>query len=183
MQLETLRSVKTLDQLQEALEQMNYKLSHSAAYLRLIPKWHNTIEGKHHVKTVPVKLLMAQNISRRAYENTRFCAALIRNIKEIVSLLDPRNVLVVSRNDKVQIPLGLAAANKQGDLEFRQGFVLREDFAGSRLLSGRFRISQGFYLSSEDLEFYQASADIKGKINSAGTYTVTKSYKKDTKFH
>ncbi|CAG8734986.1 24590_t:CDS:2 [Dentiscutata erythropus] len=44
--LETLQSVKTLDQLQEALEQINYKLSRSATYLRLIPKQHNTIERK-----------------------------------------------------------------------------------------------------------------------------------------
>ncbi|CAG8626362.1 10679_t:CDS:2 [Dentiscutata erythropus] len=67
---ETLQSVKTLDQLQEALEQMNYKLSRSATYLRLIPKQHNTVERKQHVKTIPVKLLRAQNTARRAHEDT-----------------------------------------------------------------------------------------------------------------
>ncbi|CAG8718989.1 4968_t:CDS:2, partial [Dentiscutata erythropus] len=116
---ETLRSVKTLDQLQEALEQMNYKLSCSAAYFRLIPKWHNTVEGKRHVKTVSVKLLRAQNTARRVHEDTQFCAALIRNIKEMVSVLGPRNILVVSQDDKAQIPLGLAAANKQAPILIR----------------------------------------------------------------
>ncbi|CAG8578107.1 14055_t:CDS:2 [Acaulospora morrowiae] len=37
-QLEIIQSVKTLDQLQEALNKINYKLLHSATYLRLIPK-------------------------------------------------------------------------------------------------------------------------------------------------
>ncbi|CAG8798840.1 27705_t:CDS:2, partial [Dentiscutata erythropus] len=83
-------------------------------YLRLIPKWYSTEEGKRHVKTVPVKLLRSQNTARRSHEDTHFCAALIRNIKEMVLLLGSKNALVISQNNKAQIPLGLAAANKQG---------------------------------------------------------------------
>ncbi|CAG8694869.1 3126_t:CDS:2 [Dentiscutata erythropus] len=79
-------SVKTLDQLQEALTNMNYKLSHSATYLRLIPRRHNSEEGN---------------------------AALIRNMKEMVSLLGPKSALVISQDDKARIPFGLAMANKQ----------------------------------------------------------------------
>ncbi|CAG8677566.1 537_t:CDS:2, partial [Dentiscutata erythropus] len=98
---EIIRSVKTLDQLQEALTHMNYNLSRSVAYLRLIPKWYNTEEGKRHVKTVPVKLLRSQNTARRSHEDTHFCAALIRNIKEMLSLLGPKSALVISQDDKV----------------------------------------------------------------------------------
>ncbi|CAG8550095.1 7005_t:CDS:2 [Dentiscutata heterogama] len=113
---ELIRSVKTLDQLQEALTNMNYKLSRSATYLRLIPRRHNSEEGKRHVKTVPVKLLRSQNSARRSHDDTHFCAALIRNIKEMVSLLGPKSALVISQDDKARIPLGLAVANKQAPI-------------------------------------------------------------------
>ncbi|CAG8789540.1 3087_t:CDS:2, partial [Dentiscutata erythropus] len=116
---EIVRSIKTLDQLQEVLTNMNYKLSRSATYFRLISKWHNTNEGRWHVKTVPVKLLKLQNTARRSHIDTRFCAALIRNLKEIVSLLGPKCALVISQDDKAQIPLGLAAANKQAPILMR----------------------------------------------------------------
>ncbi|CAG8576737.1 11521_t:CDS:2 [Dentiscutata erythropus] len=88
------------DQLQEALTNMNYKLLCSAAYLRLIPRWNNSKEGKRHIKTVPVKLLRSQNSARRAHEVTRFYAALIRNVKEMVSVLGPKSTLVISQDDK-----------------------------------------------------------------------------------
>ncbi|CAG8754598.1 5777_t:CDS:2 [Dentiscutata erythropus] len=78
-----------------------------------------TEEGKRHVKTVPVKLLRSQNTARRSHEDTHFCAALIRNIKEIVSLLGPKSALVISQDDKARIPLGLAAANKQAPILMR----------------------------------------------------------------
>ncbi|CAG8621288.1 13386_t:CDS:2, partial [Dentiscutata erythropus] len=91
--------------LQEALTNMNYKLSCSATYLKLIPRWHNTNEGRQHVKTVPVKLLKSQNMSRKSHNDTRFCAALIRNLKEMVSLLGPKCALVISQDDKARISL------------------------------------------------------------------------------
>ncbi|CAG8763287.1 22338_t:CDS:2, partial [Gigaspora margarita] len=85
------RSVKTLDQLHAALEQMNYKISHSAIYLRFLPKWFNTEEEKWHVKTVPVKLLRSQNTARKRHE-----------------------IHISAR-----IPLGLAVANKQAPILMR----------------------------------------------------------------
>ncbi|CAG8588871.1 40509_t:CDS:2 [Gigaspora margarita] len=112
-QPEMIRFVKTLDQLQAALKQMNYKISHSATYLRLLPKRFNTKEGKRYIKTVPVKLLRSQNTARKRHEDTHFCSSLVRNIKEIVHYWDL----------KARIPLGLAIANKQAlilmKLEYR----------------------------------------------------------------
>ncbi|CAG8548782.1 28643_t:CDS:2 [Dentiscutata erythropus] len=98
--LEIIWSVKTLDQLQEALTNINYKLSCSAAYLRLIPRQNNSEEGKRHVKMVPVKLLRSQNSARRAHEDTHFCAALIKNVKEMVSVLGLKTVA----NKRVELP-------------------------------------------------------------------------------
>ncbi|CAG8788938.1 24670_t:CDS:2, partial [Gigaspora rosea] len=117
--LEIIRSVKTLDQLYTALEQMNYKISRSATYLRLFPKWFNTEKGKRYIKTVPVKLLRSQNAARKRHEDTYFCAFLVRNIKEMVSLLGPQSVLTISQDDKARIPLGLATANKQAPILIR----------------------------------------------------------------
>ncbi|CAG8798112.1 40612_t:CDS:1, partial [Gigaspora margarita] len=98
---------------------MNYKISRSATYLRLLPKWFNTEKEKWHVKTVPVKLLRLQNTARKRHEDTHFCASLVRNIKEMVSLLGPQSILTISQDDKARIPLGLAVANKQAPILIR----------------------------------------------------------------
>ncbi|CAG8736863.1 35170_t:CDS:2 [Gigaspora margarita] len=112
-------SVKTLDQLHAVLEQINYKISRSATYLRLLPKRFNTKEGKRHIKTVSVKLLRLQNTARKRHKNTYFCASLVRNIKEIVSLLESQSVLIIFQDNKARIPLGLAIANKQAPILMR----------------------------------------------------------------
>ena len=54
---EMIRSVRTLDDLQSGLESLGFELSRATTYLRLMPRKGNTIHGKRHVKTVPVKLL------------------------------------------------------------------------------------------------------------------------------
>ncbi|CAG8655556.1 17462_t:CDS:2, partial [Dentiscutata erythropus] len=58
----------------------------------LIPRQHSSEEGKRYIKTVPVKLLKSQNSARRSHDNTHFCTALIKNTKEMVSLLGPKTV-------------------------------------------------------------------------------------------
>ncbi|CAG8585380.1 8669_t:CDS:2, partial [Gigaspora margarita] len=95
------------------------QISYLATYLRLLQKWFNTKEGKRHVKTVPVKLLRSQNTARKRYEDTHFCASLVRNIKEMISLLGPQSVLTIFQDDKARIHLGLAAANKQAPILMR----------------------------------------------------------------
>ena len=51
------RTVKTLDDLKEAIDQLGYKLNRISLYYRLLPKNASIIEGKRHVKTVPVRLV------------------------------------------------------------------------------------------------------------------------------
>ena len=45
---EVIRTVKTLDQLTEALNREGFELKRSSVYLHLLPKNHRTIEGKRH---------------------------------------------------------------------------------------------------------------------------------------
>ena len=52
---------KTLNKITAELNSMGYILSRSALYECLLPKNSRTILGKRHVKTVPVKLIKAQN--------------------------------------------------------------------------------------------------------------------------
>ncbi|CAG8809471.1 17980_t:CDS:2, partial [Gigaspora margarita] len=66
------------------------------------PKRFNTEEGKQNVKTVPVKLLRLQNTTRKRHEDTYFCAFLVRNIKEMISLLEPQSVLTIYQDDKAR---------------------------------------------------------------------------------
>ena len=53
---EVIRTVKSLDQLTEALNHKAYNLKRSKIYLHLLPKNSRTIEGKRHIRTAPVKL-------------------------------------------------------------------------------------------------------------------------------
>ena len=51
-----MRTVKTLDQLMEALNRKGFELKRSSVYLHLLPRNHRTTEGKRNVTTAPVKL-------------------------------------------------------------------------------------------------------------------------------
>ena len=53
---EVIRSVKTLDQLTEYLQNEGYNLQRSSVYLRLLPRNVRTRKGKRHMTVAPVKL-------------------------------------------------------------------------------------------------------------------------------
>ena len=82
---EILRSCKTLDDLKEELVKCGMTLSRSATYLRLQPSRSNTIEGKRHIQTVPVKLKRAENDLRKRHTDANFTFASFGYIKEICS--------------------------------------------------------------------------------------------------
>ena len=54
------------------LKKRNFNLKRTATYLRLIPKWRNTRQGKRHVETVPVKLVRAENNTKENHNNAYF---------------------------------------------------------------------------------------------------------------
>lgn len=74
---ESFRSVKTLDELVEALKRDGFQISRAATYLRLLPRRANTEEGLRHVKTVPVKLVKAENDRHSQHMDGYFCTATI----------------------------------------------------------------------------------------------------------
>jgi len=89
---ESLRSAHTLDELHDQLLSMGYELSRSATYLRLLPRSASSLEGRRHVKTVPVKLCRAQSDSHRDHPDQKFCRATINGLKQVASILGPKQV-------------------------------------------------------------------------------------------
>ena len=113
---ECLRTVTTLDDLTAELNKLGYKLSRSAAYLRLMPRRGNTSEGKRHVQTVPVKLLRPESSLRKKNLDRMYAASFINDMFEVAHLFGPQAVLFLSNDDKARVPLGLAAASLQAPL-------------------------------------------------------------------
>ena len=115
-QTDVLNACKTLDDLRAALLKEGYTLSRQALYLRLIPRTADTIEGKHHVRTVPVKIGKAKNTLQNRHDDANFTFATKRYLQDIASLLGPENVFVLSVDDKAKAPVGVTAATKQSPL-------------------------------------------------------------------
>ncbi|GBP58990.1 hypothetical protein EVAR_14991_1 [Eumeta japonica] len=85
---ESIRSVKTLDELTQGLRKIEFDISRSATYLRLIPRKSNSVEGRRH------------NI-----------ASILE--QKYLSWSKPAQVFFVSQDDKAQVPIGVTASNKQ----------------------------------------------------------------------
>ncbi|XP_047144174.1 uncharacterized protein LOC124817793 [Hydra vulgaris] len=113
---ECLRSVSTLDDLQEELTKIGFTLSRSGLYLRLLPRRGNTSEGKKHVSTVPVKLLRPENSMRKKNDDRMFAKSFIDDMFEVCKLFGPKAVLFISNDDKARVSLGIAAASLQAPL-------------------------------------------------------------------
>jgi len=112
---DTYRSIKTLDDLLEELKK-DFSISRSALYTRLLPKRSHSLEGSKHVRTVPVRLIRAQNDRHANHPDMYFCTANINRLEEIASVLGPNDVCFLSQDDKAKVPIGLTAANKQSPL-------------------------------------------------------------------
>ena len=113
---EMIRTVKTLDQLTEALNREGFELKRSSVYLHLLPRCHKTIEGKRHVSTAPVKLYKAQNSKHASHPSAKFARASIKSLEELAAILGPAEVTFQSQDDKVKVPIGLTAAHKQAPM-------------------------------------------------------------------
>ena len=111
-----LRTIKTLDEMTSELRHMGYDISISALYTRFIPRNSNTLEGKRHIKTVPVKLIKAQNDQHRRHTDTEFCTATINSLEEVAAVLGKEEVTFISQDAKARVPIGVTAANKQAPL-------------------------------------------------------------------
>lgn len=94
-------------------------------YYRLQPKRAKAIDGKRHVKTVPVRLSKASNDYHQKHVDTEFCKAGIRYLEGIASSLGPEEVIFLSQDDKARVPIGIAAANKQAPLLMHTEYRVR----------------------------------------------------------
>lgn len=92
----------------------NFKIGHISP--RLLPRRSNTIEGKRHVQTVPVRLMKAQNDLHTNHTDSAFATVGINYLEEIASLLGSQSVSFISQDDKARVPIGETAANKQSPL-------------------------------------------------------------------
>ena len=113
---EVIRTVKTLDQLTEALNREGFELKRSSEYLHLLPRNHRTTEGKMHVATAPVKLYKSQNSKHVLHPSTKFALVSIRSLKELAAILGPAEVKFHSQDDKAKVPIGLTAGSKQAPM-------------------------------------------------------------------
>lgn len=119
-----LRSCRTLDDLHKELKSLGYQISRSATYLRLLPRNFNTLEGKRHVQTVPVKLIKAQTSEHKSNHDKNFCISTITNLNCLASFLGPNQVFQISKDDKCRVPLGMTISKKQKSLLMRVERVL-----------------------------------------------------------
>ena len=110
------RTVRTLDQLTAALHNLGYAVKRGAVYLRLIPRCQSSIEGKKHVKTLPVKLVRPQNNLRKGHPDRMFAAETSKAADDIASFLGPKVVAHVTQDDKSSVPIGKTAAKKQAQM-------------------------------------------------------------------
>ena len=110
---EVFNSVRSLDDLKDALEKRGYLLSRTALYYRLIPANTHHVDGKRHVNTVPVKLSRPQSDMRKTHVDGHFAMASVKYAWELASLFSSENVFFLSQDDKARVPLGLPVSKKQ----------------------------------------------------------------------
>ena len=120
-----LKSCKSLDDLQSELLNNGFHLSRTATYLRLQPRSSVSIQGKKHVKTVPVKLTKAQNVLRKKHIASNFAFTTINHMKEACSLMGSKVCNFLSCDDKARVPIDLTAANKQAALLMHMEYKIK----------------------------------------------------------
>ena len=104
---EIIQTVKTLDQLTEALVREGYNLKRSFVFLRLLTKNGRTREGKRHVTTAPVKLILAKNSKYQSHSCTKFARATINAMEELARTLGPDDVTFNLKTVKLRCQLNL----------------------------------------------------------------------------
>ena len=115
----------TLDDLRDCLIKDGYELSRSPLYLRLLLRRHDTIEGKRHVKTVPVKIRRYKTDLRKKHADANFTSATKEHLKNIATMFAPDSVLVLSIDDKAKVPIRITAATKQAPMVMHMTYEIR----------------------------------------------------------
>ncbi|UJR25996.1 hypothetical protein I4U23_007343 [Adineta vaga] len=122
---QTIRPCLTLDDLREKIKERGYDIKRSTLYYRLLPHRSNSIDGKKHVRTVPVRLRKAQNDEHSKHEDGHFATATIRYIKDLAGIFGNDVVFFLSQDDKCKVPIGLPAAKIQAPMLMHLDYRVR----------------------------------------------------------
>ncbi|CAF5057417.1 unnamed protein product, partial [Rotaria sp. Silwood1] len=106
----------TLDELTERLTARGFVLSRSSTYLQLLPRRSNSTEGKRHVRTVPVRLIKANNDQHKKHVDQYFATNTSNHLKTLAGSFGSDAVCFLSQDDKARVPIGRPAARKQAPL-------------------------------------------------------------------
>ena len=110
---EVCNSVRSLDDLNSALEKKGFSLSRTATYYRLLPANMRQKNGKRHVHTVPVKLQRPQNDLSKKHPDGHFAMAFVMFTRELANLFGDNHVFFLSQDNQARVPLGLPISKKQ----------------------------------------------------------------------
>ena len=91
-------------------------VSRSGLYLRMLPRCQTSIEGKKHVKALPVKLIRPQSDLRKKHPDRMFAAETSKAVDSIAKFFGPRACLYISQDDKAAVPIGRTAAKVQSPM-------------------------------------------------------------------
>ena len=108
-----IRTVKTLDQLTEALNYEGYDLKRSSVDLYLLQE---ILEHWRESDTYPQHLSNFANPKNSSHISTTFAQSSVRALEEIAATLGPEEVIFNSIDDKAKVPIGITAAKKQTPL-------------------------------------------------------------------
>ncbi|CAF1083211.1 unnamed protein product, partial [Didymodactylos carnosus] len=122
---EQIRPCLTLDDLREKIKQRGYDIKRSTLYYRLLPRRPTSIDGRRHVRTVPVRLRRAQNNDHGKHEDGHFATATIRYIKDLAGIFGNDVVFFLSQDDKCKVPIGLPAAKIQAPMLMHLDYAVK----------------------------------------------------------
>ena len=103
-------------------------ISRQSLYHRLVPRRADSVHGKRHVETVPVKLAKAKNTARNRHEDANFTFATKGYMKCIASHFGKDVVFAVSIDDKAKVPIGITAAKLPAPLVMDMEYQVLHDF-------------------------------------------------------
>ena len=112
----TVRTVRTLDQLKTELNNLGFQVSRSGIYLKLLPRDAKSIEGRRHVSTVPVRLIKPQNNLRKGHKDRIFARETCAAVDQIAFTLGPEACTFLSQDDKSQVGIGVTCAKVQAPM-------------------------------------------------------------------
>ncbi|CAF1535329.1 unnamed protein product, partial [Didymodactylos carnosus] len=144
---EQYRPCLTLEDLRETIKQRGYDIKQTTSYYRLVPRRAASIDGRRHVRTVPVRLRSAAqtNDPVNNHEDTHFATATIRYIKDLASIFGNEVVFFLSQNNKCKVPIGLPAAKIQAPMLMHLDYDIKEPESRNARIAPRHQLTPSVY--------------------------------------